>query len=75
MYHTIEFNRDFVIDLEVSAKKPLERILIRNGIRLSAQLKPYIVETSQGPAEVADLFFSDGSSTRRVPYGCFAFVD
>lgn len=75
MYHTIEFRRDFVIDLEVAARQPLERILIRSGNRLAAQIKPYVVETTVGPAEVADLFFSDGSSARRVPFGCFSFID
>jgi len=75
VFHTIEFNRDFTLDLEVSPKKPMERVLIRSGIRLAAQLKPYVVETTAGPAEVADLFFSDGTTTRRVPYACFDFVD
>jgi hypothetical protein len=33
------------------------------------------VETKRGPAEVADLFFENGSMTRRVPFRCFVFVE
>jgi hypothetical protein len=75
MYHNIEFNENLTIDLEVSRKQPLERIQLRRGTRLQAQIKPYVVETEEGPVEVADLFFSDGTATRQVPFACFAFRD
>ena len=75
MYHTIAFAVDFLADLEVSRKQPLERVQIRNGDRLPAQIKPYVVETAEGPIEVADLFFEDGTATRAVPFACFAFVN
>ncbi len=75
MYHTIEFGVDFTVDLQISPRHPLERLLVRKGTRVRAQLKPYVVETPQGPAEVADLFFEDGSATRGVSFGCFEFVD
>jgi hypothetical protein len=75
VYHTIEFFTDFVADLEVSRQKRLERLLIRKGSRLRAQLKPHVVETIYGPVEVADLFFEDGTCTRTVPFACLAFVD
>jgi hypothetical protein len=75
MYHTIEFLVAFVADLEVSPKHPLERMLIRRGTRLRAEIKPYVVETEDGPVEVADLFFADGTTTRMVRLGRFSFVD
>jgi len=75
MYHTIRFAVEFVADLEVSPKQPLERVVIRKADRLQAQVRPYVVETQQGPAEVADLFFEDGTTARKVPFRCFAFVD
>jgi hypothetical protein len=75
MYHTIEFSVAFVADLEVSPKHPLERMLIRRGTRLQAEIKPYVVETEDGPVEVGDLFFADGTATRRVRLECFSFVD
>ena len=75
MYHTIEFATDITVDLEVSPKHRLERLLIRKGTRLSAQLKPHVVETEDGPVEVADLFFADGTTARSVPFHHFRFVD
>jgi hypothetical protein len=75
MYHTIEFNAEFVVDLEVSPKQPLEQMLVHKGTRLPAQTRSYVVETGEGPVEVADLFFEDGSAARMVRCGCFCFVD
>lgn len=75
MYHTIEFHEGRTVDLEVSPKQPLERLRIRRGSRVTAQLKPYVIETADGPTEVADLFFSDGTATRSVPFRLFSFVD
>jgi hypothetical protein len=39
-----------------------------------AQLKPYVADTADGPVEVADLFFEDGTATRQVPFACFRFA-
>jgi len=75
MYHTIEFTKDLLVDMEVSPKHWLERMRIRRGICLQAQIKPYVVETDKGPVEVADLFFDDGRTTRGVPFRLFSFVD
>jgi len=75
MYHTLEFNAELTVDLEISRKQPLERLRLRKGTRRRAQLKPYVIETSDGPAEVADLFFEDGTATRQVLFDCFRFVD
>jgi hypothetical protein len=75
MYHTVEFAVEFMVDLEVSRKQPLERVLIRRGTRVRAQLRPYVIETEDGPVEVADLFFEDGTSTRGVRFEWFTFVD
>jgi hypothetical protein len=75
MYHVIEFTEALTLDLEVSSKHPLERIAVERGSRQRAQLRPYIVETEDGPVEVADLFFQDGTATRRVRFASFSFVD
>ena len=74
MYHTIEFAVEFEAALEVSRKLPLERVRIRKGDRVDAQLRPHVIESDDGPVEVADLFFADGSITRDVPFGSFSFV-
>ncbi len=75
MFHTIKFTGDLTVDLEVSPKQHLERLRIRKGDRLQAQIKPSVVETEDGPVEVADLFFEDGTTTRIVPFKLFSFVD
>ncbi|MCI0460141.1 MAG: hypothetical protein L0Z62_24580 [Gemmataceae bacterium] len=75
MYHTIEFLEEYAGDLEVSHKQRLERVQLRAGTRLRVQLKPHVVETSDGPVEVADLFFEDGTATRGVPFSLFSFVN
>jgi hypothetical protein len=74
MYHTIEFAVDFLADLEPSPKHRLERLLLRKRTRLQARIRPYVVEGEDGPVEVADLFFEDGTATRTVPFACFSFV-
>jgi hypothetical protein len=75
MYHTIEFTAEFSGDLEISRKQPLERIRLRSGTRVRVQIRPRVLETPDGPLEVADLFFEDGTATRGVPFASFAFLD
>jgi hypothetical protein len=75
MYHTIEFRLDFVLDLETSPSNWLQQLNIKQGARVKVQLKPYVVETPDGPVEVADLFFEDGATARAVVFACFNFVD
>jgi len=75
MYHAIEFGVEFQGDLETSPQRRLERLMIRKGTRLQAQIKPYVVQSEEGPVEVADLSFEDGTGTCMVPFACFSFVD
>jgi hypothetical protein len=75
MYHTIEFLVESLVDLEISPKRWLERVLIKQGSRRQAQIKPYVVETTDGPVEVADLYFDDGTVTRGVCFEFIRFVD
>jgi hypothetical protein len=74
-YNTIEFADEQVFDLEISPQHWLKRMIIRQGTRLQAQIKPYVLETEKGLVEVADLFFADGTTTRRVRFESFCFVD
>jgi hypothetical protein len=75
MFHTIEFVIDCEIDLEVSPRQPLEKQQIRCGDRRCAQIKPSVIETRQGPTEVADLFFDDGTTTRKVGFWRFRLIE
>jgi hypothetical protein len=75
MYHCIEFCTASTADLEVSPKQRLERLRILEGTRVYASIRPYVVETAEGPIEVADLYLDDGTITRQVPCGWFRFVE
>ena len=75
VYHTIEFNTDWTVDLEISPRHRLEQLRLRKGARMLAQVRPYVIETPDGPTEVADLFFADGTTAREVPFDIFSFAD
>jgi hypothetical protein len=75
MYHTIEFISDWVLDVAISPRQPLERLQICKGAKFIVQLKPLVVETPNGFVEVADLFFDDGVTSYSVPFALFRFVD
>jgi hypothetical protein len=75
VYHTIEFAAEFLADFAISPKQRLERLLIRQGTRLQAQVRPYVVKGEGGPVEVADLFFEDGTAIQMVPFAWFSFVE
>ena len=75
MYHSIQFALAITVDLETSPKQWQERVAIRQGTQMRAQIKPYVVESKHGPIEVADLFFEDGTTARMVPFAHFSFVE
>jgi hypothetical protein len=75
MYHTIEFAVSLEADLERSPTDRLERVAFRKGTRVPAQIRPYVIESGEDPVEVADLFFADGTTVRRVPFAFFYLVD
>ena len=75
MFHQIEFRLRGLAELETPGKSNLEQLVIKQGTRLNAEIKPYVVETRRGPVEVADLFLEDGSVARAVRYATFSFVD
>lgn len=75
MYHIIEFAADMWADLERSPKQPLERVQLRRGTRMRAQIRPHVIETLAGLVEMADLFFEDGTAARNIPFCRFAFTE
>lgn len=75
MYHLIEFTHQAQLDLERSGQRRLERLRVRPGSCLCAQLRPYVLESSVGPLEVADLSLDDGSTIRAVPFASFTFIE
>jgi hypothetical protein len=75
MYQSIEFRAGFDVDLEISPKERLERLQIRKGMKVRAELRPYVIESPGGPLEVADVCFEDGTVSRQIPYALFRFVE
>jgi hypothetical protein len=71
MYHTIEFT----VDLARSPADRLERVFLRSGDQRPARLRPHVIEAADGPMEVADLLFADGTSVQSVPFACFRLLD
>ena len=65
MIHPIEF-RWLVLAEIVGAEYGLRQdIIIKEGTRLSAKIKPYVTESPDGPIEVADLYLEDRSESAR----------
>src|SRR5262249_51229171 len=75
MYHTIQFTAGLVVHFERSRARARGQGLIPRGVWVRTRLKPYVVETADGPVEVADLFFGDGTTVRGVRFACFSFVN
>jgi len=75
VFHTIEFRRQLTLDLEFSPTHSHKQFLMRKGARLRSEIKPYVTQTDEGPVEMADLLFEDGTVTRQVPFESFAFVE
>jgi hypothetical protein len=71
MYHTVQFTAD----LDRSPGDGLDRVVLSSGDRRRARLRPHVIEAADGPMEVADLLFEDGTSVRSVPFACFRFID
>jgi hypothetical protein len=74
MYHQIQFRASYQVDLQVPDKPRLERLLIKQGEVIEAQVRPYVVETSDGPMEVADLQLAGDGTLLAVPMEYFCFV-
>jgi hypothetical protein len=75
MYHVLEFDADLCVAVERSPRHRLERVRLRGGTCVLAELRPQVVETPEGPVEAADLFFADGSAACGVPFAAFHFAE
>jgi hypothetical protein len=74
MYHRLQFQAAYCLDLRVSGKARLEQLLIQEGEVIDAQVRPYVQETDEGPVEVADLYLPGDGALLAVPMGHFQFV-
>jgi hypothetical protein len=75
MYHKIEFLMPFTADVEISPKDRMERLRIRKGTQVRAELQARVVETAAGLVEAADFYFEDGTVSRLIPYERFRFME
>lgn len=75
MYHLIEFGQEVVLDLQIAGKDRSDLLLLDKGSRRRTRVRPYVIDTDDGPVEMADLAFEDGTAANGVRCECFAFVD
>ena len=75
MFHAIEFRWVVLADVDRPEYAYQQRVVIKEGTRLHAHIKPYVAESPDGPVEVADLYLDDGSVARAVRFVAFRFLD
>jgi hypothetical protein len=75
MLHTIEFRWVVLAEVDRADYAYPQRVVIKEGTRLRAEIKPYVAESDDGPVEVANLSLEDGSALRAVRFAAFRFLD
>jgi hypothetical protein len=75
MYHTIRFVVARNLDIQVTRRDRLELARVNIGTVCRAQIKPYVLFAHDGPVEMADLFFEDGTQALEVRFADFTFGD
>ena len=75
MLHRIEFRWLVLAEVDRPEYAYPQRVVIKEGTQLPAKIKPYVVESPDGPIEVADLYLEDGSLARAVRFAAFRFLD
>jgi hypothetical protein len=75
MAHAIEFRWLVLAEVDRPEYAYPQRVVIKEGTRLSAAITPYVTESPDGPVEVADLTLDDGSIARAVRFAAFRFLD
>jgi hypothetical protein len=75
MVHAIEFRWVVLAEVDRPEYAYPQRVVIKEGTRLHAHIKPYVAESPDGPIEVADLHLDDGSVARAIRFAAFRFLD
>jgi hypothetical protein len=75
MIHPIEFRWLVLAEIDRPEYALMQRVVIAEGTRLLADIKPYVAESPDGPIEVADLHLEDGSVAQAVRFAAFRFLD
>ena len=74
MNHQLRFRADGQLDLQITGKPRLEQVKVRQGEVIEAKVRPYVLETSEGPIECADLQLGDEGTLVNVRMEYFEFV-
>ncbi len=75
MTHRVEFRWVVLAEVDRPEYAYPQRVIIKEGTRLTARIRPYVVESPEGPVEVADLTLEDGGIARAVRFAAFRFLD
>jgi len=75
MVHVIEFVTDWKAEIQTRPGRPLEKMILHQGARRCAEVRPRVIEMGKDLIEAADLFFDDGSVARNVPFAAFFFAE
>jgi len=75
MTHRVEFRWLVLAEVGRPENAYPQRVIIKEGTQLTARIRPYVAESSDGLVEVADLHLEDGSIARAVRFAAFRFLD
>ena len=75
MFHSIEFRWLVLTEIDGPEYGRMQGVVINEGTRLSAKIKPYLAESPDGPIEMADLYLEDSSLIRAVRFAAFQVLD
>jgi hypothetical protein len=75
MSHPIEFRWLVIAEIDGPEYGIMQSVVIKEGTRLSAKIKPYVAEPPGGLIEMADLYLADSSVVRAVRLAAFQFLD
>lgn len=73
MYHKLRFRTSQELDLQIPGKGRLEKVKFRRGDVIEAYVRPYIIESEDGPVEIADLNLGREGTLVGVPMEFFRF--
>jgi len=72
MYQVVELLVNWRVELERPQGQPPGRVLLRQGTKVRAEVRPRVLVREKGQVPAADLCFEDGTTALGVP--AFAFI-
>lgn len=75
MYQVVELLVNWRVDLERSHGQPAGRVLLCQGTKVRAEVRPRVLVRGKGRVPAADLCFEDGTTALGVPAFAFSSSD